>query len=89
MFNHLKSFLNTFLQHPDPKLSSSISNSYPRTKKPRSKKQKKPTLLQKKKKREESQKEQTKISLSLSLSLCQRKNIWAKSIYSWLKLLLF
>lgn len=74
MFNHLKSFLNTFLQHPDPKLSSSISNSYPRTKKPRSKKQKKPTLLQKKKKkREESQKEQTKISLSFSISLSKKE----------------
>lgn len=86
MFNHLKSFLNTFLQHPDPKLSSSISNSYPRTKKPRSKKQKKPTLLQK---REKNPKKNKQKSLSLSLSLCQRKNIWAKSIYSWLKLLLF
>lgn len=73
MFNHLKSFLNTFLQHPDPKLSSSISNSYPRTKKPRSKKQKKPILLQKKKKKERRIRKRTNKNLSFSFSISLSK----------------
>lgn len=81
MFNHLKSFLNTFLQHPDPKLSSSISNSYPRTKKPRSKKQKKPTLLQKEKKREKNPKKNKKKSLFLFLYLFVKERISGPRVY--------